>query len=119
MPSLETWINKLVLIGILVSVSSCMFWQAGGDPYGKKLLAQSAPVLVATIEFNKDKGHYPTALQELVPNYLPVIPVEPKLRFDDYSGYISFIYTPTWPQSGQIECRAKFGDTAFNCLGYL
>lgn len=100
-------------------MSACAVWPAGSDPKGQELKAQTAPVLAALSRFQQERGHLPEYLFELVPDYLPIIPSEPELRYKRQSGSIGFEYSPPWPQPGRISCSAEVGTKEWSCLGYI
>jgi hypothetical protein len=110
---------KYVLVGPIVLFAGCFPWRPGNDSQGSGLRQKAKPVLEALVQFEKEHGHFPTAPSQLMPKYLLGWPTEPKVQFDDYTGHIRFTYSPSWPQSGQVECVAKFGQLEFSCHGYM
>src|SRR5690242_8542143 len=92
-------------------LSGCFPWQAGGDPAGARLKAKASLVAIAIRRYHQDHGRFPVFLQQLVPRYLAILPSEPKLRIDSKHGDLVFWYDPSWPQSGEIVCSCKLGET--------
>ena len=110
---------RLILVLAVVVISACAVWPVGGDPKGRALQAKGAPVLAALSRFQKERGHFPQSLSELVPGYLTAIPSSPALRYEQQSGSVGFEYSPSWPQPGNISCSAVAGAQEWSCVGYI
>ncbi len=104
---------------VTLLLGACFPWQAGEDPAGVRLKARASAVAVAIQRYDHDHRRFPTSLQQLVPLYLAALPSEPKFHYDTKHGFLSFTYSPTWPQGGQVSCSCKLGSTEFQCGGYL
>lgn len=76
-------------------------------------------MLAALTHFKQERGHLPASLSELVPGYLPAIPSLPELCFSQKSGFIGFVYLPSWPQPGRISCSAEAGTQEWSCVSYI
>lgn len=110
---------KLVIVLAAALLSACAVWPASDDPKGRELKARGAVVLAALERFRQERGHLPKSLGELAPGLLPAVPSEPKLRFNAESGLLEFVYSPSWPQPGQVSCSAVVGSKEWRCGGYI
>ena len=102
-----------VLLCALATLAACATWPPGDDPRGKELKDQATPVLVALVHYRKDKGEYPSSLHELVPRYLTAVPFGPGLSLE--RDRVEFVYSPSWPRSGQVSCSALLGEVEWTC----
>jgi hypothetical protein len=111
----KTCKSSFPLVMAALALAACASWPPGEDPRGQELRAQATPVLHALARYHKDKGEYPRSLHELVPRYLRDVPFAPGLRFDrDYQA-IEFTYSPSWPQTRDVTCTARFGELDWVC----
>ena len=110
---------KLLVAPVVALISACAVWPAGSDPRGRELKANGEAVLTALARYQQQHGRFPTSLAELAPSYLPAVPARPELRFNPVLGSVSFVYSPSWPQSGQVSCSAEVGAAEWSCHGYI
>ena len=111
--------RRISVLLFAVVLGGCFPWQPGADPEGARLRARASSVAAAVGRFHEERGRFPASLQELVPSYLPALPKEPEISYNTKRGSLSFTYTPSWPQAGQVSCSCKVGSTEFHCAGYL
>ena len=106
--------KKLVAIALAATLTGCGFWPAGEDPNGRALLERANVVLAAVNNYTSTRGSPPESLQQLVPEFLPAIPVEPEINYYSKHKDLSFHYSPTLGM-GRCAWSAKVGDTSFAC----
>jgi hypothetical protein len=102
---------------LALAIAACATVPPGEDEKGTALRGEGTAVLLALIQYQKAKGHYPSSLYELVPTYIAQVPFEPHLRFDEDSGTLQFTYELEWPRQAQVSCLAKVGATEWSCAG--
>lgn len=103
----------LLASGVL---AACAVWKPGEDPNGVEARNAARPVLAALVKYRKERGEYPSSLQELAPRYLPRIPFDPGLRYDRDSASVEFAYFPSWPYQEPVGCAAKLGELDWICV---
>ena len=98
-------------------LSACAIWPPGEDQEGRDLKSRATPVLGALANYHKDRGESPSSLYELVPRYLKEVPFGPNFDYAPDRNLVGFIYSPSWPQTRQVECLAQLGALQWTCKG--
>ena len=109
----------LVLAASTVALTGCLMGQPGADAKGRRLQASASVVAVAIKRYHRDHHRFPPSLQQLVPSYVSAIPAKPELLFDLKHKLLTYSYTPSWPQAGEVICSCALGETEFQCVGTL
>ena len=107
---------KLAPLALACLLAACATWKPGEDPSGVEARDKAQPVLAALVKYQKDRGEYPSSLQELAPKYLPRIPFDPGLRYDRDNGVVEFAYFPSWPYQEAVNCVARLGQLDWTCV---
>jgi hypothetical protein len=110
------WLGAVVLV---LLISGCAIWSAGEDPKGKELKQAAAPVIKGLQDYRRQNGHYPDRLEQLVPVFIQQLPSHPAFFLDASNERLHFIYSPTWPEGGQVDCSVFLEKTDWLCSGYL
>jgi hypothetical protein len=105
----------VLLAACVLALGGCASWKPGEDPDGVAARARAQPVLPALVKYRKDRGEYPSSLQELAPRYLAEVPFDPGLRYDRDLGTVEFAYFPSWPHQEPVACAAKVGELDWTC----
>ncbi len=110
-----------LLIGC-VALAACTVWRPGRDPRGLELIATGDTLVVALEEFRQANGRYPASLQDLPGSYSLGAPGTGHcFRYSgEAAGYrLSLDYSPSWPQSGKVNCATQAGAAGWACHTYL
>ena len=110
--------RPLLAACLSLPLGGCAIWSAGHDPHGQVLLQNADTVLAALNAYIHDHRQGPPGLDDLVPRYLAVLPPQPEFNYSARRGSLVFNYQPSWPSPGTSACEARFGETAFRCVGY-
>lgn len=100
-------------------LSSCYSWPAGDDPQGLRFRNQANEVFVAVSKFKIRYGFMPKRAEQLVPEFLSATPTSIKLFFSSGDEQVSYIYSPSWPQSGQVNCSRTLESKSWSCMRYM
>ena len=108
--------KKVFLVAVFLCLSGCATYAPGVDEMGQKLQQEGIPVLVAIRNYMDDTTRQPRTLQDLVPKYLPALPLEPKIDYDFKNSVLTFDYTQgSGVNSMLVECHALVGQVDWVC----
>jgi hypothetical protein len=112
---------RLLSIAVIASLelAACAVYPVGQDADGLNLRRGANRVMLAIEAWHHDKRTYPQTLGELVPQYLPAIPDEPRLQYQSANGSLRFRYVPTWPQLRPVWCASVGDTTNWVCAEHL
>jgi hypothetical protein len=102
-----------------LGVAACAVYPIGQDADGLNLRRDANRVMMAIEDWHREKGTFPQSLGELVPQYLPAIPREPRLQYHSADGSLAFRYVPTWPQLRPVWCSSVGATTNWVCAEHL
>lgn len=114
--------QSILLLALIGGLASCAIWAPGKDPRGRRLIASGDELVAAVESYHQSNGRYPASLQELPGDHSLG---EPGGDFHfsyqaQRSGYnLRLNYTPSWPQSGRVDCFIRDGAVGWGCDGYL
>ena len=77
-------------------------------------------VILGVNEYRARHGELPISIEILVPEFISAgLPIR-EMHYDPKDGgSISFVYTPTWPQSGKGICSTKVKVVSWKCIGFI
>jgi hypothetical protein len=104
---------------ICLALAGCVVYPVGQDADGLNLRRSANEVMMAIQAWHHDKRAYPQTLGELVPQYLPTVPGEPRLQYHPADGSLAFRYVPTWPQLRPVWCKSVGATTNWVCAEHL
>ena len=110
---------QLAIALVCLAVSACAVYPIGQDADGLQLRRGANRVMMAIEDWHREKGTFPQNLGELVPQFLPAIPREPRLRYHPADGSLAFRYVPTWPQLRPVWCSSVGATTNWVCSEHL
>lgn len=106
-------------VGVCALLSACVVYPVGQDADGLSLRRDANRVMIALEDWHRARGTFPRTLDELVPQYLPAIPKEPRLQYRPADGSLAFRYIPTWPQLRPVWCSSVGNTTNWVCAEHL
>jgi len=109
-------VSFLALFSLL---TACASYAPGDDQKGLQLQGVAQQVLQAARTYMDENARPPRTLQDLVPKYLPALPVEPVVLYDAKLGRFQFVYTQEGSQGAQVECHAVIGETDWICTSVV